>query len=228
VEYRAAPLALDGQMSDNTAWISGAALDLMNPVVNKELDSPDYLDSLVRRALAGDPKALESIYERFKKPVFRLVRRYAQDNAAAEDLLQDIFIKIFSHLQNVKDTKTFTAWVYRIAINACYSYLREKKGYSRKTVPLAEIEGRMEGATHNSHEGDLKKPIDEAIQSLPRKLRSVFLLHDVQGFKHEEIAKTLGCSVGTSKSQLFKARLKIRLYLKNKGILSRSEDHEMH
>jgi RNA polymerase sigma-70 factor (ECF subfamily) len=62
----------------------------------------------------------------------------------------------------------------------------------------------------------MRKTLEEAIQKLPHKLKSIFLLHDVQGFKHEEIAQTLGCSVGTSKSQLFKARMKIREYLKNK------------
>ena len=219
MDCRATTLALEGQMSDNTAWISADALARMSPIVKQELDPSESLDVLLRRGLAGDPSALEGIYERFKRPVFSLARRYTRDDAAAEDLLQDIFIKIFTHLEKVKDTKTFAAWVYRIALNACYSYLREKKSHSQKTVPLAEVEGRMGEATYDSHEENLKKPIDEAIQSLPGKLRSVFLLHDVQGFKHEEIAKTLGCSVGTSKSQLFKARLKIRLYLKNKGIL---------
>jgi RNA polymerase sigma-70 factor (ECF subfamily) len=77
----------------------------------------------------------------------------------------------------------------------------------------------MDEAVFDSHETAVTKPLDEAIQLLPEKLRTIFVLHDVQGFKHEEIAGTLRCSVGTSKSQLFKARLRIRKYLKDKGIL---------
>jgi len=98
-------------------------------------------------------------------------------------------------------------------IYACFSHLRSRKSREHRTVPLSEVEGKAEEAVRNGHEKSLRAPLDEAILGLPKKLRMVFLLHDVQGFKHEEIAEMIGCTVGTSKSQLFKARLKIRGFL---------------
>ena len=90
------------------------------------------------------------------------------------------------------------------------------KGYltDYKVVPLADLEGRIEEPGTAPAERDLQGPLEEAIRALAPRLRTVFVLHDVQGFRHEEIARTIGCAVGTSKSQLFKARLKVRAHLR--------------
>jgi RNA polymerase sigma-70 factor (ECF subfamily) len=174
----------------------------------------DLLEDLVNRGRAGDLGAMESLYGMFKGPVFGLLYRYAQNAAAAEDLLQDVFLKVFSHMRSVRDAATFPAWVFRIALNTAYSHLRQKRVQSEKTVPLADLEGRIEEPGAEPVEKDLQRPLEEAIEALAPRLRSVFVLHDVQGFKHQEIARTLGCAVGTSKSQLFKARIKVREYLR--------------
>jgi RNA polymerase sigma-70 factor (ECF subfamily) len=218
MDTSAATLVLEGQMSDNTAQVCAKTRDLVGLAMKNNMDRADSQEALVRCAAAGDVAAMETIYQQFKQPVFNLAYRYSSDRATAEDLLQDIFIKIFTHMGDVKDSGTFSAWIYRIALNQCYSFLREKKSRSQKTIPMAEIEGKLEEASYDDHERNIRKPLGEAIQALPARLRSVFVLHDVQGFKHREIARTLGCSVGTSKSQLFKARLKVRQYLKKKGI----------
>jgi RNA polymerase sigma-70 factor (ECF subfamily) len=175
------------------------------------------LDDLVARGRDGDLAALESLYGMFKGPVFGLVYRYAQNQAAAEDLLQDVFLKVFSHMRDVRDASTFPAWVFRIAVNTAYSHLRQKKVQADRTVSLEHVEGILEDRTGERVEKDLQGPLEEAIGRLAPRLKSVFVLHDVQGFKHEEIARTLGCAVGTSKSQLFKARIKVRDYLKARG-----------
>jgi RNA polymerase sigma-70 factor (ECF subfamily) len=172
------------------------------------------LDELVSRGRDGDLAAMESLYGMFKGPVFGLVYRYAQNRAAAEDLLQDVFLKVFSHMGNVRDAATFPGWVFRIAVNTSYSYLRQKRTQADRTVPLDDLEGNVEDRRSEPVERDLQRPLEQAIQALAPRLRSVFVLHDVQGFKHEEIARTLGCAVGTSKSQLFKARIKVREYLR--------------
>ncbi len=172
------------------------------------------LEDLVARGRAGDLAAMESIYEMFRGPVFGLVYRYAQNRAAAEDLLQDVFLKVFSHMRGVRDAATFPGWVFRIALNTAYSYLRQKRIQTEKLVPLGDVEGRVEEPGTDPVEKDLQRPLEHAIQALAPRLRSVFVLHDVEGFKHEEIAKTLGCAVGTSKSQLFKARIKVREFLR--------------
>jgi len=175
-----------------------------------------FLKDLIKRGREGDIQALEAIYKQFNRPLFNLVYRYTYNREIAEDLLQDIFIKVFSHLQDIRNEETFVGWIYRIAINTCYSYLRRKKSQLQRTIPLNEVEGTIEGKTNESGDQIMKKSLDDAVKILPDKMKSIFLLHDVQGFKHKEIARMLGCSMGTSKSQLFKARMKIRESLKNK------------
>jgi RNA polymerase sigma-70 factor (ECF subfamily) len=173
----------------------------------------DSLEDLIRRGQAGDERAMEALYYRYKTALFNMAFRYTYERSAAEDLLQEIFIKIFTHLGDVQKTETFTGWVYRIALNTCYSYLRGKRIELQKCVPLADVEGSLHAAGASESSNDVRKPLDEAIAGLPKKLKEIFLLHDVQGFKHEEIGRMLGLSVGTSKSQLFKARLRLRDYL---------------
>ena len=172
------------------------------------------LAELISRGKAGDPAALEAIYARFKGVVFSLAWRQTGDRAAAEDILQDTFIKVLTHLGDVRNEATFPAWVYRIAVNTCYSHLRGRQSRENRTVALSRVEGRREEAVYDSHETSLSGPLEQAIARLPGKLRMVFLLHDVQGFKHAEIAGLLGVSTGTSKSQLFKARQRMRESLK--------------
>ena len=113
---------------------------------------------------------------------------------------------------------TFPAWVFRISLNTCYSYLRQKKVRSERDVSLTDLEATLVDEGGEAVESDLRKPLDEAISALPPRLKSVFILHDVQGYKHEEIGRLLGCSVGTSKSQLFKARMKLRAFLKARKV----------
>jgi RNA polymerase sigma-70 factor (ECF subfamily) len=177
------------------------------------------LADLISRSRGGDLGAAESLYGIFKQPIFNLAYRHTLNQATAEDLLQDIFLKVFTNLGSVRDVETFPAWVYRIALNTCYSHLRQKRAASEKSVPLDELEGRLENESSEPVESDLRGPLDEAIRDLPNRLRSVFVLHDVEGYKHHEISRILGCSVGTSKSQLFKARLKLRNVLKAKAIV---------
>jgi len=176
------------------------------------------LSALIKRSKEGDEGAMEKIYEQYKRPLFNLAYRYTFDRLAAEDLLQDIFVKIFSHLGEVDRDETFVGWMYRIAINTCYSYLRSRRSREAHSVRLSEVEGKKEEAVFDRHEESLAGPLDEAAGKLPEKLRAVFMLHDVQGHTHEEIGRILGITVGTSKSQLFKARMRIRGYLKEKKV----------
>jgi RNA polymerase sigma-70 factor (ECF subfamily) len=218
-------LAVPGQIGDNSFRADYESfLEAVLAVEREEGRGPvwgtadkAHLEELVRRGREGDLAAMGTIYEMFKRPVFGLVYRYAQNRAAAEDLLQEVFLKVFSNFGNVRDTATFPGWVFRIAVNTAYSYLRQKRVQGDRTVPLDDLAGRIEDRTSAPVEKDLQGPLEEAIRALAPRLRSVFLLHDVEGFKHEEIARTLGCAVGTSKSQLFKARIRVREYLRARG-----------
>lgn len=201
------PAALPLMTADKRDWKKASVLP------------PSALAELIRKSQAGDTGALEEIYERFKRPLFNLAFRTTSDRLAAEDLLQDIFIKVFSHIREVDRAETFIAWMYRIGVNTCYSYLRSRRGREARSVSLSEVEGKKEEAVYNGHEESLAGPLDEAVRMLPDKLRAVFMLHDVQGHTHDEIGRMLGVTVGTSKSQLFKARMRIREFLKKKKAL---------
>ena len=178
----------------------------------------EQLKNLVRSSREGDSQSMGMLYEQFKGRMFSLAYRYTYNASAAEDLLQDIFIRVFTHLETLDKDEAFAGWMYRIAVNTCLSYLRSNKKVLHLEVPLSHIEYTVGEDTQNVSEKMLEKPLEDAIQSLPTKLKSVFLLHDVQGFKHLEIAQILGCTVGTSKSQLFKARMKIRQKLEKKQL----------
>ena len=194
-----------------------AALPLMTAEERDWNKSPivplPTLSALIRRSKEGDEGAMEQIYEHYRRPLFNLAHRYTFDRLAAEDLLQDIFVKIFSHLREVDRDETFVAWMYRIAINTCYSYLRSRRSREAHSVRLSEVEGKKEEAVFDRHEESLAGPLEEAVRELPEKLRAVFMLHDVEGNTHQEIGRLLGITVGTSKSQLFKARMRIREFL---------------
>jgi RNA polymerase sigma-70 factor (ECF subfamily) len=214
-------LAIRGQIGDNDLYADWdsfiEALDMERTLGQGPVwgtNDKALLEDLVTRGREGDLAAMESLYAMFRGPVFGLVYRYAQNRAVAEDLLQDVFLKIFSHMGRVRDAATFPGWVFRIALNTAYSHLRQKRVQNEKLVPLGDVEGRVEEATAEPVEQDLRGPLEEAIQALAPRLRSVFVLHDVEGYKHEEIARRLGCAVGTSKSQLFKARIKVRDHLR--------------
>ncbi len=182
------------------------------------LAEKDSLIEWIKKSRDGDMKAFESIYEHFKSPVFNLVYRYTKNHTIAEDLVHDIFLKAFTNIKKLREEKVFVNWLYRIAINTCLDHLRKNK---KEKLDVSFNDGKDYAQIHtNARENVIKNEILElAIEKLPLKMKTVFLLHDVQGFKHKEIAKILKCSVGTSKSQLFKARKKIREYLiKKKGI----------
>jgi RNA polymerase sigma-70 factor (ECF subfamily) len=218
-------LAVPGQIGDNGLRAEYESfLEALLTVEREQGRGPVWgtadkgrLEELVRRGREGDLAAMESIYTMFKGPVFGLVYRYAQNRATAEDLLQDVFLKVFGNMGRVRDAATFPGWVFRIALNTAYSFLRQKRVQADRNVPLEDLEGRLEDRTSAPVERDMQGPLDEAVRALAPRLRSVFILHDVQGYKHEEIARTLGCAVGTSKSQLFKARVRVREFLRARG-----------
>ena len=189
----------------------------MNPLMeNKGHDTAsdfknkDFLLDVVKRCQDGDTKAMERVYLGYKSPLFNLAYRYAKDYSSAKDLLQDIFINIFTHIESLRAPEAFNSWLYRIAINTCISFVRQNRKVNE--VSLDEIEN-----THYSEEVDhpMRQQLEQAVKILPLKQKTVFLLHDVQGFTHTEIAQMTQFSEGTSKSQLFKARMKIREYLRS-------------
>ena len=177
----------------------------------RDLKDKDSIRDLVRSCQKGDTGAMENVYVAYKSSIFKLARRFTGDSSLAEDLLQDIFIKIFTNIKKLRSPEAFNSWLYRIAVNSCMSFARKKKKI--KEISLKEIENTGHSEDDRNH---ARQQLEQAIDILPPKQKIVFQLHDVQGFTNTEIAKIMKSTEGTAKSQLFKARMKIRNFLRSK------------
>jgi RNA polymerase sigma-70 factor (ECF subfamily) len=164
----------------------------------------------IRRALKGDEAALQALWAQHAPRIDALVRRLVGDPDEAADVAQEVWIQIFRALPTYRGDSQFSTWAHRIAVNRTLNALRSTRRLSKVEVDLEEDTSVVE------HDGDrslLAQTIDEAVQKLSPGARAVFVLHDVEGYTHEEIAAELGITSGGSKSQLFKARAKLRRLL---------------
>ena len=176
----------------------------------KEPEDRDLL--LCRRCQRGDAHALEQLYERHKDKVYALALRMTNNVQDAEDIVQEIFVQVYRKIADFRGDAAFSSWLYRVATNITLSALRRRKRRARE-LPLEGMPTM--GRKSQAQTTKLIKPfLEEAIASLPPKSRMVFVLHDIQGFQHDEIASMMNCSVGTSKSQLHKARAQLRKLLR--------------
>lgn len=164
---------------------------------------------LVERAKAGDRGAMGRLYEEHSPHVFAVVRRLAGEEQLAEDISQDVWIRAFNRLDQFRGEAGFGTWVHRIARNMAITRLRRMK---RRTD--VESEGAGSAASPPPDDAVIHRHLlEEALDRLAPGYREVLVLHDVEGLTHEEIAESLGIAVGTSKSQLHKARARMREYL---------------
>jgi RNA polymerase sigma-70 factor (ECF subfamily) len=173
----------------------------------------------IERAKQGDAEAFEVLYNLHKRRVYSLCLRMTANTAAAEDLSQEAFLQLFRKIATFRGESAFSTWLHRMAVNVVLMQLR-KKGLSvvplEDTVETEDDAPRKElGATDAKLAGSVDRlQLQRAIDALPPGYKSIFVLHDVEGYEHNEIAEMVGCSIGNSKSQLHKARLKLRELLK--------------
>lgn len=167
----------------------------------------------VRAAVAGDQGAMRALWSRYAPYVDAAVRRLVGDPDAAADIAQEVWIRIFRALPSWRGDSQFSTWAHRIAVNLTLNALRRQRRLDALHDPLAEDSAATEPADAAPERAMLARSIDEAVARLPAGARTVFVLHDVEGHTHEEIAAQLGISVGASKSQLFKARARLRRWL---------------
>lgn len=161
---------------------------------------------LIQRARLGDEAAIRALYDRHAPRVFAVVRRLAGDDALAEDWAQEAWVQAIRALPTFRGDAKFSTWLHRIAVNAALQGKRSRERRTRHEEPLPqEIPVR-----DNAGRTVLRLRLERALRRLPEGMRRVLLLHDVEGYTHEEIARSLGVNVGTSKSQLFKARARMR------------------
>ena len=171
---------------------------------------------VLARAQAGDHQAFAQLYSLHKRRIYSLCLRMVGNVAEAEDLTQEAFLQLHRKIATFRGDSAFSTWLHRLAINVVLMHLR-KKGLSLISLDEAmepapeEGPGRSFGAADPTLSGAIDRlALQRAVGSLPAGYRLIFILHDVEGFEHNEIAAMLDCSIGNSKSQLHKARLKLR------------------
>src|ERR1700755_1673075 len=200
-------------MEATQAWPLASNVVTQKPKADYTASS-DY--ALTRRAARGDAAAFEELYRLHHRRVYTLCLRMTQNEAEAEDITQDVFIVLLHKAGDYRAAASFTTWLHRLTVNQVLMHFRRKKA---KREEQAEDDAEELGAPHGTAGTRGAQLIDritleDALSRLPPGYRAAFVLHDVEGFEHEEVARLLGCAVGTSKSQLHKARTKLRKLLK--------------
>jgi RNA polymerase sigma-70 factor (ECF subfamily) len=172
--------------------------------------------SLVQRAQTGDEQAFAALFQLHKKRVFAICLQMTKDVADAEDLTQDAFMQVFRSVGSFRGDSAFSTWLHRIAVNTVLMKLRRRKSpppisldepVSWDSPSLMREIGRVDPIQHGTID---RIALRRAIDELPEGCRQIFDLHEVKGYQHHEIAELLHCSVGNSKSQLHKAKMKMR------------------
>src|SRR5512141_2020056 len=164
---------------------------------------------LIERVIAGDARAQRELYDTHVDRVYRLAYRLAGDDELARDFTQLTFIRAFERISEFRHDSSLSTWLHTIGVSVALNGLRTVKKNRLRNIPLDEATGLL--ATGNSAaEPDLKARLAAAIDQLSEKYRTVFLMHDVEGFTHDEIGAALGIPAGTSKTRLFQGRAKLR------------------
>jgi RNA polymerase sigma-70 factor (ECF subfamily) len=180
---------------------------------------------LVKRAAGGDERALRQLWTQYSPHIDAVIRRLAGDPDLAADIAQDVWMQIFRALPSFRGDAQFGTWAHRIAVNRTLNALRK---YRRLAKVEADIEDDTAAVEMDSDRAFLASSIQQAAARLPAGARTVFLLHDVEGYTHEDIARALGITAGASKSQLFKARAKLRRLLAHLVERTRPASDEAH
>lgn len=166
---------------------------------------------LIARAVAGDAVAERELYEAHVDRVFRLVYRLAGDEELARDFTQEAFIRAFTRLSEFRGEAVFSTWLHAIAVSVTLNGLRKVRRFRMHEVELEEAVSF--GESGSDADPDLKTRLRRAIDALPELYRVVFVMHDVEGYTHEEIGEVLGVAPGTSKARLSRARARLRAAL---------------
>ncbi len=164
--------------------------------------------NLIERVRAGDARAERELYNAHVDRVYRLAYRLAGDDDLARDFTQETFIRAFDKMDTFRGESSFSTWIHTITTSVALNGLRKVKRFRTRETDLDEA-GEMPGQARHA-EPDLKLKLARAIDALPERSRMVFVMHDVEGFTHQEIAESLGMETGTSKAQLSRARARLR------------------
>jgi RNA polymerase sigma-70 factor (ECF subfamily) len=191
---------------------------LTDPEQRKASD-PNEAD-LIERAKQGDAWAFQALYDKHKRRVYSLCLRMTSNTAEAEDLAQEAFLQLYRKIGTFRGESAFSTWLHRLSVNVVLMHLR------KKSLPVVSLDETTSGGEEDTPKKDFgaqdlalsgsidRLQLQRAVADLPPGYRTIFVLHDVEGYEHNEIANIMGCSIGNSKSQLHKARMKLREMLK--------------
>jgi RNA polymerase sigma-70 factor, ECF subfamily len=174
---------------------------------------------LIERAKLGDAQAFQALYDKHKRRVYSLCLRMTANTAEAEDLTQEAFLQLYRKIATFRGESAFSTWLHRLSVNVVLMQLR------KKSLPVVSLEETTQGEEDTPKKdfgaedlalaGSIDRlQLQKAVDDLPPGYRTIFVLHDIEGYEHNEIATIVGCSIGNSKSQLHKARMKLRDLLK--------------
>jgi RNA polymerase sigma-70 factor (ECF subfamily) len=167
---------------------------------------------LVARCRAGDSDAFEALYREHSPRLYALARRMTGSAHESEDLLQEIFLQVHRKLDSYRGDAALATWLYRLGIRQCLDFLRSRQGRMRAASSSLEDDGSYMPSMRETPGARID--IERAVARLPEGCRIAFVLHDIEGLEHKQIADLVGISEGTSKSQVFKARMKLREMLR--------------
>ncbi len=183
--------------------------------LNEEFNEAEAIE----RAKQGDARAFQELYEKHKRRVYSLCLRMTANTAEAEDLTQEAFLQLYRKIATFRGESAFSTWLHRLSVNVVLMHLR------KKSLPVVSLEETTQGEEDSPKKdfgaedlalaGSIDRlQLQRAVDDLPPGYRTIFVLHDIEGYEHNEIAGIVGCSIGNSKSQLHKARMKLRDLLK--------------
>jgi RNA polymerase sigma-70 factor (ECF subfamily) len=161
------------------------------------------VDDVVRRAQLGDVDAFEQLYRAQVGAVYALCRRMVGDEREARDLVQDVFVRTWQRLPTFRGQSALGTWIHRLAVNVVLEHLRLAK---RAALRFIDDDDALPASDHSAHRLDATMDLGRALEQLPAGARSVFVLHDIHGYSHDEIAQMTGIAAGTARAQLWRAR----------------------
>lgn len=176
------------------------------------LDSPQeagpHIPELVRRAQAGDVAAFKQLYRENEGRVYAVCLRMVANSSRAEELTQDVFVRVWEMLRTFRGESAFSSWLHSVAVNVVLVDIRSHQRYQQRVTTVDDLEP-YDIEERLSSPGEAID-LETAIARLPKQARAIFVLHDIEGYRHEEIAKSMGLAVGTTKAQLHRARKLLR------------------
>jgi len=200
------------------SWGAAGKGNLTDPEQRLASDSNEA--ELIEKAKLGDAYAFQALYDKHKRRVYSLCLRMTANTAEAEDLTQEAFLQLYRKIATFRGESAFSTWLHRLSVNVVLMHLR------KKSLPVISLEETTQGGEEDTPKKDFgaedlalagsidRLQLQRAVDDLPPGYRTIFVLHDVEGYEHNEIAAIVGCSIGNSKSQLHKARMKLRDLLK--------------